>query len=362
MKTLALLLGLLLAAAPVLAQNDPPPGLPITGQVDQSEIIRWGDRAIVSGEGPKAADELLYSMAMAPPADDSDQWYVTVFGRSNDPATLGVVKAFETDAHLAAFVAAPPGEGKRAWAHFNVYFADDPMQGFRFKEFQIDVNGAFPVVVIQPPRDGSFGGIITTQIDGKPATRQVVIDRINAGDIGKPADVQKRISGSVALWCHKLQASGFVPPIKVAKKVSGEQRSEPRLVKSDSHGQVAFPWGPATPPAQPAINPQWPAGGPANVANPIQGFDPSGLLRNLLNPNMLVIAIWLWEMFAPAFGFKGTVVTTLLKQMLKLWKPDATPADQPTPVLAPAFPPLTAGWTWQIVNGQPVPTPPAQAL
>lgn len=237
-------------------------------EVDQHEIGRRGDRVVVTGEGPRAADELLFSMAMAPPAagadrpaDDSDQWYITVFGKSNDPATRGVIQAFERDANLAWFVAAPPGQGKRPWAHFNVYFADDPMQKFRFDEFQIGADAPLPMVVVQPPRDGSWGGIVTVKgADGKDQARQKVIDRIEANQLGQPADLRRRIIASVDLYCKKLASEGFVPPAKLVRRHYSADKEERQIVTtSDSHGQ---PWGP-TPPAQPTIMPVWPNGGPA---------------------------------------------------------------------------------------------------
>ena len=109
LKLAALLIAISLASlGGVAAAQSPaaPPG----PQVDTAEIGRWGDRVVVAGEGPRDGGEALYSQAMAPPEDDSDQWYITVYGSSRDAASLGVVKGFERDPNLAHFTATPPGQ------------------------------------------------------------------------------------------------------------------------------------------------------------------------------------------------------------------------------------------------------------
>ena len=327
------------------------------GEVDRAEVLRYGDRAVVAGEGPRSAGELLYTLAMAPPADDSDQWYVTVFGSSKDPATLAVKQAFETDPHLAAFVATPPGEGRRAWAHFNLYFADDPMQKFRFEQFKISRTGRFPCVVIQPPRDGSFGGLVASQVNGKTEVRMAVVDRIDAAQLGQPADLQRRITASVALWCQKLEQQGFVPPAKLAAKVrAAESLADRRLVQAGGHQQVGFPpWGPVNPPAAPSVNPQWPAGGPAAVANPTSAG--LGFWTNIL-------AIGLPLIITAATNSFLAYRETRTKNGQPLLLPDqmvgpflaflktlsGVPATPQPP--APTLPPAPAGQQWVVVNGQ----------
>lgn len=258
--TCAVLLSL--AGAVSLVKADEPAGKP--GEVDFAEVARWGDRVVVSGEGARAGAEVLYTQALAPPADDSDQWYVTVWGSSQDAATAALVKAFERDGNLAPFIATPPAdpqaqEKPRPWAHFNVYYADDPMQKWRFDAFSIPLAGPFPVVTIQPPRNGAMGGLVTASGEGgQRETRMVVIDRIEGSAAAKPADLRRRIQRSVKLWCAKLAASGFQSP-KLADRSASHQAQPDEL---SGEGEVGFPWGPATPPTQPQVNPQWPPGGP----------------------------------------------------------------------------------------------------
>jgi hypothetical protein len=245
-------------------------------QVDTHEIVRMGDRVAITGDGHRDDGESLFSAAMAPPADDTDQWYITLWGSSKDPATETLRKAFERDPHLAAYVAAPPGEGKRPWAHFNVYYADDPMQRFRFQKASIPLTGPFPVITLNTPRDGSFGGTIEAAgPDGKKQQQAVIVDRIEGTT--DPAAVGRRIGGSVKLWIKKLQASGFVFPAKIAERIGPprDQVAEVTDTLSVSHGQ---PW-PNTPPQQQPFNPVFPQGGPAADPTPAPGADFSQLIK-----------------------------------------------------------------------------------
>ncbi len=268
-------------------------------QVDQTEIQRWGDRVVVSGEGPRASDDVLYSMAMSPPADDSDQWYITVWGKSGDERTDALIRAFETSPSLASFIAIPPGDNKRPWAHFNRYYADDPMQRWRFDEFKINVDGPLPVVTVQPPRNNNFGGIIEVKnAKGKSVKRQVIIDRIEAVEMLSPETLAERIRRSVELWCHKLAQSGFIPPEKLVKRVYGFEaeaktgkEEKPKVAHNEgSHNQTgpSFPWGPTTPPPQQPINPVWPLGGPVQPQQPM-----APVMTGLLSGNGLMILLFL---------------------------------------------------------------------
>ena len=144
-------------AVQAFAQQPAPPTMPPPSekQVDKTEILRWGDRVLESGTGVKSDPaDLLFTAAMAPPEDDSDCWFLTVFGMKNCPACSKLLKDFE-QTELAAFVAPPPGKTK-AWAHFNYYQHGDPFQKDRFKSYKVE-NGPYPILIIQPPRNGKYG-------------------------------------------------------------------------------------------------------------------------------------------------------------------------------------------------------------
>lgn len=241
---------ILLAASAALAQGPPQTSEP---EVDTAEVLRWGDRVVVAGEGPRAGGEALYSEAMATPVDDSDQFFVTVWGHSRCEACRQLHQAFQSDPHLAAFVADPPGE-RRPWAHFNYYQADNAQQAWRFARHKIPVRGPFPIVTIQPPLNGHYGN------------PQTVIDRIDAAQLGKPQDLAKRIQASVRLYLSKVQR-----PANLAAKVDrpGGHEGEDGVLPpghplvEQVGDDVSFPWGPEAPPAQPTFDPIFPQGGPA---------------------------------------------------------------------------------------------------
>lgn len=289
-------------------------------QVDTAEIARWGDRVVVAGEGPRAGADELYTAAMATPEDDSDQWYVTVYGSSRDAASLGVVQGFERDPALAPFTATPPGQ-KRAWAHFNFYRVDDVTQRFRFEQAKMHTVGPWPVITIQPPRSGNFGD------------PRVVVDRIEAREIGKPADLAKRIRASVALYCKKLQQTARLDR-PGGHQQGGHQHSGHQQAAADVGGPASFPWGPDVPPPVTPISPQWPLGGPAAEQAPTlveleaacPGAPADFLLAQLRARATVPAAQAAWQFL------KSKVVEPL--------KPPAT-----DPVIAPAAP-VESGGMW----------------
>lgn len=272
---------------------------PAPDQVDKDEIARWGDRVVVAGEGPRDSGEQLYSQAMAPPADDSDQWYITVWGSSRDANSLGVVKGFERDPNLTIFTAA--AAGKRPWAHFNFYQAEDRTQRFRFQNAKMA--GPWPIITVQPPRSGAFGD------------PRVVIDRIDATQIGKPEELKKRIQASVDLWCKKLQQTAHLD------RPGGHQQLGP------VGGDPSFPWGPDVPPAVPTIQPQWPSGGPAADTTPAHATITQLRAACPGAPAEFLLA---------QLDAKATVEQAQAAFFKFLQQPKVDPAPAPTPAPVPA--------------------------
>jgi hypothetical protein len=77
----------------VAQEPEKPAILADKSQVDRHEILRRGANVSIAGEGLRDSADLLYSMAMSPPADDSDQWQVTLFGPSNESGDAGAVRS-----------------------------------------------------------------------------------------------------------------------------------------------------------------------------------------------------------------------------------------------------------------------------
>lgn len=333
---------LLLGLFTSLVFADPKPS---KQQVDWTEIARWGDRVVVSGEGPTSVDDLLFSMAMAPPEDDSDMWYITLWSMKTCPACKTLVSNFEKDDNLTPFVAPPPGS-KKPWAHFNVYQLEDPTQKWRFKDFKTE-GGPFPILTIQPPRNKVFGD------------PRIIVDRIEGRDIGKPADLKKRIIQSVDFYCKKLKDSGYIPPASAIEKYGHDSKTgyrghEASLV-SYGHGQLSQeahnhptdrakndpitgptgPWGP-DPPAPTPFNPQYPQFPPQGPAQqPVFASGGGDITDTLFGPKMagfflaILAVLRLLDTFGPMFGIKTGTFKGLLEFMEKL---------QPAPALAPATP------------------------
>lgn len=324
------------ACLPPLWADDPLPAAS-KDQVDWSEVARWGDRVVISGEGARQdVGEMLFTMAMAPPEDDSDMWYITVWGMKDCPACKSLLKAFETDNALTPFVAVPPGK-KKAWAHFNYYQLEDTTQRWRFKDFKVE-NGPFPIITIQAPRNKMFGD------------PRIVIDRIEARDCGRPAAVGKRITDSVNLWCKKLQQSGYQPPIHAMEAYGysgyGHRQTGPVTVEQDI--PRGGPWGP-DPPQPVQINPQFPFGpsqNPAVTVNPTDGS--GGILDTLLSGKagtlflLIIAALRMWETVGPFFGYSGGLAKNLRDFLEKISPPPAvapvTPGTPVTPVVNASMP------------------------
>lgn len=140
---------LALAITPMLCYaDDQAPSKP---EVDSAEVHRRGDYVTVVGEGSRGAADEAYTRAMAPPLDDSDKWFVSVFYDESDTSKK-LLKDFDNDASLLAFVYAQ--EPYKPWAHYNVYNVKDATQKWRVDGFKVTT---VPTIVVQPPRNGIWG-------------------------------------------------------------------------------------------------------------------------------------------------------------------------------------------------------------
>lgn len=355
LRSLFLVMLTALAVIPIYAEEPPAS----KDQVDWSEVARWGDRVVESGTGARTeAGEIYFTMAMAPPEDDSDMWYITVWGMKTCPACKTLLAAFEKDDNLTPFVAVPPGK-KKAWAHFNYYQVEDPTQKFRFEDFKTGA-GPFPIITIQPPRNKVFGD------------PRVVVDRIEARDYRNPEQLRKRIITSIDLWCKKLQQSGYQPPIQALDHYGyrsdgyGHQQVAP--VASDTAAKknepISGPWGP-DPPPNPNFNPQFPFGPTPTQQPSVAPQFPSetgGWFENLFSGKaaafyLLIIAgLRTWESVGPLFGFNPGLAK-MIRELVEKMVPTVPPA---TPVMlastpgtaSPQYPMLLADGRVLLADGQ----------
>lgn len=137
-------------------QNVPPRAL--------EEIARRGDRVETVHF---AGDEDL-----APPGDDSHKWFISVVASQNCGACVRLQNDFRTDPQLRKFAT--------EWSHYNVFYAEDSTQSWRWRNVKIAV---FPTILIQPPRDRSFGdpATVAVQINGYSGRPETLARKIRAG-------------------------------------------------------------------------------------------------------------------------------------------------------------------------------------
>lgn len=302
-------------------------------QVDTPEVHRRGTGVTIVGEGPRSGDEVLFNAALAPPPDDNHQWLITLW-TTKDCQQCDALKAdFQRAPELRAFIepadVTDPKTGKtvkRAWGQFNVYAHEDETQAFRRKAYKIT---SYPTLIIQPPRNGAYGGITYDQ-SGRVTGALVIMQE--AGYKGNPKAYRDLIVTNIRRYTKKLSDSGFHPP---AFAVVGPQAAEDEgRVTSGGLGQrvapfapppVVDPFSPLAPPAPaypnyqpgpgypygPAVVPSFPppepppsppvAPKPADPApNPTPAPDAKpGFLSGLMNP-----ATWAMIGVLVLLGFK----------------------------------------------------------
>jgi hypothetical protein len=363
-----------------LGQEPPKPDyLHGKSEVDWTEVGRRGTKVTSAGEGIRNGSEIMQSIGLATPEDDSGRWHFSLWGKSTDPKCLAIVEAFQNDRLLSPFFAEPPRDvGGKPWAHFNWYKSDDPMQRWRYTEYQLDPKEAEknPVIFFQPPRDGSFGGITTVKVNGKERTRQAIIDRISLSEVPTALAFRKRVDASYGKWCDTLAKANHVPPQKLIQRLySPEPTAAPtedeRAVSTPAGGSHAAlpvtetvfqptadtgasPWG-EDPPAPTMFNASWPQGGPAAVPTPAGINLPLGLLSGLIPSFSTILLLftalsnvamfWMeWRNRAKVAGtklpLKDTEAERMLSilKMLKLVPADAAFSPGPPPVQTPMTP------------------------
>jgi hypothetical protein len=197
----------MLALATSVAQAQVP-------EVDQNEVLRRGDAVeYVAG----ARGEWL--VALGPPADDKEKWFITVVSMQGCPGCQKLKRDWQSNEWLQSL--ADPDNPKESWAHFNQYDKDDRSQSWRFKKIKLE---AYPTILVQPPRSGRYGD---------PKT--VVYQGIYRGDA---KDLAKEIVAAIRKYVAKLkprqsrgheQLVGVDPPWDPTPKVEPEPEPTPAV-------------------------------------------------------------------------------------------------------------------------------------
>jgi len=160
----ALLLSLILLAAPPNGQapaNVPAPMGDREPEVDTAFVWRMGDTVQLVGDGHREGPTDEFVTAMGPPANDANKWFISVITSRGCSHCARLKADWQSSPELLAF--GNPGDAKASWAHLNFYSYEDKSQAFRWEKIKVT---AFPTILIQPPRDGSYGNPAT--VVGQP--------------------------------------------------------------------------------------------------------------------------------------------------------------------------------------------------
>lgn len=134
-------------------------------EVDSNAVYRMGDTVQLVGGGPRseAVDDFVAMMGAGPPENDSHKWFISVVSMRGCSFCTKLKSDWGTAAPLLAF--ANPNDAKASWAHLNFYQIEDKSQEWRWKGIKLT---SFPTILIQPPRDGSYGNpsAVAGQITG----------------------------------------------------------------------------------------------------------------------------------------------------------------------------------------------------
>lgn len=132
-----------LLSAPCLGDN----GLPLAAQ---QEVMRRGAVCERIAGGYESSEQ-AFTDAMRPPANDNSKWFVTVFTMPGCEPCEALKKAVRTNAELQAFVNVDsPAD---SYCHYHEIDISKATQEWRAKL----TGRSFPVIAVQPPRDGSYG-------------------------------------------------------------------------------------------------------------------------------------------------------------------------------------------------------------
>ncbi len=266
-----LILGQALKTPPTQQQ---PAGSNAPLEVDVAEVYRRGDYVERIGQGPRSETESEYLAAMAPPADDSSKWFITIVTQPGCAPCEALKRDLMAKPELQAFVNMT--SPKQSWAHCNVYSIDDETQAWRFQAIKIK---SFPTILVQPPLNKKYGD---------PST--VVMQQ--AGYAGGSTQLAKNLSKSIKAYIAKRnqtpqpvrhEADNYAGGFR-AQEESKPKATYPRYTENPSGGykqQITGPLRPweLDPPFRP--RPKTPVAPAPNLVPDL----PSDEIPDPLNPN-----------------------------------------------------------------------------
>lgn len=165
-----------IAQAPKAAEETAPIEAP--AKTPEPDIdVSWKAKAEIGRRGPMVervngfeanSDEAFFVEALAPPADDSNKWCITLVTMKGCKYCDQLRGDLSQAAALAPWVNTE--DYTKSWAHYQVVQIEDKSQSWRWKDYQPKV---FPTLILQPPFDRSWGDphtivFLKEGYDGKP--------------------------------------------------------------------------------------------------------------------------------------------------------------------------------------------------
>ena len=306
----ALLLIALIAGLPpiVAAQDTRPPDANVPSAATE-EIVRRGDlvqRIDGIADGP---DDLI-AEALAPPADDSHKWFITIITQRNCQPCVKLRQDFAAAPQLQAFVNVE--DHTKSWAHFNVYDSVDDSQKWRWEKLQVQ---GYPTLLIQPPRNGQYGDPRTvvfqrTGYSGDPKELAAVMSVAFKRYISK---LDPRLVRSKQAANHQATAdptahgqapaeevTDYTPPFSPPPRVQVDAYPPRVQVNSYPPAPYDYPTQPPAPQQQPAVPNLF-----GLLAQAIGSLCGGGPTTNLLLAVLVALAI-LWTFRPPVPATRAT--------------------------------------------------------
>lgn len=206
-------------------------------EIAEKEIGRRGNMVQEIGT-IKASETDVIADALAPPADDSDKWFVCVVTMDACKPCEHLKHDFETNPILKSWVDVK--DPAKSPCHYQIRRIEDETQkdwlaGIK-DQIGKDVNG-FPVVVIQPPRNGQYG------------PNYAVVKLIHGYD-GNAEKLTQKMRDGITTYVQSLNKKGLINKIGSNTARGGEVSA----IKLSGGLQQSEPIG-ANPPFTTPLNP-----------------------------------------------------------------------------------------------------------
>lgn len=204
--------------------------------IAQDEIARRGNHVEQTGTIRSG----LIAAALAPPADDSAKWFLTLVLKPGDPSSEKMRSIIANDPAMRPWV--DVREPLKSTLHYQVRSIDDATQADWLKGLRPAIQrSGLPLVVLQPPKNGQFGPTAT-------------IVKMVAGVVSG-SDLASKLREGIIAYVQAIESPGISQAsIGVPPPFSAPPKEPPQPVQP----QVPFEWPPVAVPVAPPPTPETP--------------------------------------------------------------------------------------------------------